>query len=183
MLRSSKAELQDLLCRDDDNSVDYLQKNKVWDVHILVHYQSHLRTKEFLPEDISTFRFNTMARKDYFSFVNHPHAIELIRSTCDITTAPPANTGLTDNFKVAHSPAYSLKKSIMWDASLFTTFKEVKNWGTWRRNELDTARVQDLSEMLNPNHRAVTNYHVNLFKENQKLMCAVCDKTLYSDLG
>ena len=37
--------------------------------------------------------------------------------------------------------------------------------------------------MLNPDCRPLTADDVNLFKENQKSMCAVFDKTLQTDLG
>ena len=37
--------------------------------------------------------------------------------------------------------------------------------------------------MLNSNYRAVTSNDVNLFKEKQKFMCAVFDKTLQIDRG
>ena len=58
MLRYSKAELQDLSCRDDEDVVFYLQKYEVGDIRMIVHCQSHLRAKDLLPKDIDTFRFN-----------------------------------------------------------------------------------------------------------------------------
>ena len=71
---------------------------------MMVYYQSHLRANDLLPEDTETFRFNSMTRKDHNSFVNHPDAMVLVSSTCDMTTIMPANSGLADNFKVACSP-------------------------------------------------------------------------------
>ena len=65
-----------------------------------------------------------MTRKDCISFVNHPDAIALISSAGDMTTTPPANTGLSDKFKVTYSLADLFKKSIEREASLFTTFKK-----------------------------------------------------------
>ena len=58
ILRYSKAHLQELSGRDDDDSVHCIQKNEVRDVHMLVHYQSQPITTEILPEDVKTFRFN-----------------------------------------------------------------------------------------------------------------------------
>ena len=74
---------------------------------MIVHYQSHLITKELFTEGKYTFRFNSMIRKDFRSFVNHPDDIALISSTGDITVKPPTNTGLSDNFKFTYSPADS----------------------------------------------------------------------------
>ena len=72
---------------------------------MMVHYQSHLSTDVLLPEDIETFRFNSITRKYHVSFVRHPEHIALVSSTGDMNTTPPVNTGLADNFKVAYSPA------------------------------------------------------------------------------
>ena len=63
ILRLSNAHLKDLSCRDDDVSVLCLQRHEVGDARIMVHYQSYLRAKELLPEDMDTFRFKSMARK------------------------------------------------------------------------------------------------------------------------
>ena len=53
---------------------------------MLAHYQCHLIATETFPEDVDTFGFNTIPKKCGVSFVNHLDAIELISSTCDITT-------------------------------------------------------------------------------------------------
>ena len=95
---------------------------------MIVNYQHHLSTNNILPEDIETYRFTSIARKDHISFVRHPDSIALVSSTGDATTTPPDNTGLADNFKVAYSLAESFKKSIKRDASLFTTFNEGTYW-------------------------------------------------------
>ena len=75
MLQLSKVHLQELSCIDDDDSVLYLQNREVGDVRMMVYYQFHLRAKETLPEDMDVLRFNSITRKDYVSFVNHPDTI------------------------------------------------------------------------------------------------------------
>ena len=112
---------------------------------MLLHYQSHLIATEIFPENACGFRFNTMTRRDCVSLLNHLDTIELISSTGDMNAAPPAYTGLADNFKVACSPNDSSKKHIKIHASLFNTFKEGKHWDTWRKNALVTARAQDVA--------------------------------------
>ena len=144
---------------------------------MIVHYQSYFRAKDLLPEYIETFRFNSITRKDYVSFVNHPDAIALVSSTGDMTTTPPAKTGLVHNFKVTSFLSDSFKNSIKRDASLFNTFKEGNYWGAWRRNALATTRAQDIAGVINPDYRPVTEDDVNIFKEKQKSMCAAVDKT------
>ena len=76
---------------------------------MLVHYQSHLFSKEIIPEDTDTFRLNSIRSKDWRSFVNLTYSIALISSTGYITAKPHTNTGLVDKFKVTYSPDDSFK--------------------------------------------------------------------------
>ena len=99
------------------------------------------------------------------SFAKHPDDIALMSSTGESTTKTPANTGLSDNFKVTFSPVDSFKKSIKRDSGIFTNFKEGKYWENWHRNTLATARAQNAAELLNSDYCAVTTDDVNLFKE------------------
>ena len=96
--------------------------------------------------------------------MNNPDDIALISSTCDMATSLPANTGLAENFKVAYSLAYSFKKSIKRDSSIFTIFKGGKYWDTCHRNSLAISREQYADEVLNTYHHPVTDDDVNLFK-------------------
>ena len=54
--------------------------------------------------------------------MNHPDSISLTSSTGDITTTPPASTGLADNFKVAFS---HLQESHFSNLQLDKEFKNV----------------------------------------------------------
>ena len=139
--------------------------------------------KELFPEDSCTFGFNSIRRKHWRSFVNHPDAISLISSTEDISAKRPTNTGLVDNFKFTFSPVDSFKNSIKINAGILTTFKEGKYWDAWRRNTLATTKVQDAAEVLNLHYRTATADDVNLFKKKQKFVCAVFDKMLQTDRG
>ena len=132
---------------------------------MLVHYQSHLIATEIFPEDTDAFRFNPITMKYHISFVNHPDKIALINSIGDMNTIPLANTGLSDRFKDDCSSADSFKNSIKRHASLFTTFKEVKNWDAWHRNTLATDRAQDRAEVLNPDCCPLTEDDANIFIE------------------
>ena len=97
---------------------------------MLVLYQFHLIATELFPEDADTdaFRFNSITRKEFISFVNYPDVIALIISIDDTTTTQPSNTGLVDNFKVDYFLADSLKHSVKKDTRIFTTFNEGQNW-------------------------------------------------------
>ena len=113
--------------------------------------------------------------------MNHPDAIKLISSAVNIDTNPPANTGLTDNFKVACSPDDYFKKYIERNSGVFTTFNEGKHWCTWYRNTFATARSQQIAEVSNSDYLAAANDVVNLFREKQKFVHATLDKTLQTD--
>ena len=123
-----------------------------------------------------------MSRKDQ-RFFNRPDIVALISSSGYISTKPPTNTGLADNFKFTYLPAGLFKKSIERDAVLFTTFEEVTCWDAWRRNILATTRAQDTEEVLNSDHCSVNADDVNIFKEKQKFTHAVFCKTLQTDRG
>ena len=144
---------------------------------MIVHYQSQLREKDLLPEEIHTFRFNSITSKNCISFAHHPDDMSLVSSIGDMTTTQPANSGLSENFKLSYSPAGSLKKSFKRDASIFTTFKG-KYWYSCLRNTTSTAREQEIAEVLNPDYRPVTKDDVIFFRKNHKFMHAVFDKTL-----
>ena len=179
---SDKAELEKLT-HEDEEGIFYLEDYEINKMRMLLHYRSHLVATGKFPEDADSFRCNTMPKKDYRSFANHPDCDDLIRASGDITAKAPRGSGLADYSKSTYSPADSFKRSIKRDASIFTTFKDSKQWDTWRRNTVATARAQDVAEVLNPNYRAVTAEDKALFKEKQKFMHAVFDKTLQTDRG
>ena len=52
---------------------------------MLVDCQSHLIEKKLFPEHIDSFRLNSISRKDWRDFVNHPDAIALVSLEGDIT--------------------------------------------------------------------------------------------------
>ena len=97
VLRYSKEMLNEIFCREEGGSAHHLKKHEVGDICVLVHYQSHLITKELFIEDTNSFRFSTVSREAWDAFVNHPDDVASISSTGDITSKPPTNTGLAVN--------------------------------------------------------------------------------------
>ena len=92
---------------------------------MMVHCQSHLSTNNRVHEDIETYRFTSITRKENVSFVIHPDSIALVSLKGDMNTTLPANSGLAENFKVAYSLAESFKKSVKRGSSLFDTLRKV----------------------------------------------------------
>ena len=83
---------------------------------------------EIFPKDADAFMFNSISRKDPISFVNYPDTIALINSTGCMTTTPPDNTALEENFKFTYSLDDSFKKSIKRDTSLSLLLKKENIW-------------------------------------------------------
>ena len=100
-----------------------------------------------------------------------------------MTSTPPPRSALDEKFKVSYFPAESFKKPTKIETSLFNTFKEGKYWNTWRMKTLATDKVQDLAEMINPDHIPVTQDDMHIFKEKQNFMHAIFDKTLQTNRG
>ena len=112
VLQHSKKELKDIPRRDDDDAILCLRKHEVGDVLMMVHYKYHFRANDLLLEEKDKSRFNSIIRKDCISFVGHPVAMALVRSTGNMTATPLANTALTYNFKVACAPDESFKSPL-----------------------------------------------------------------------
>ena len=85
----------------------------------------HLQGKGEFPEDVTTFRCNTIAREGWGAFAVHPESIRLTSATGDISTSPPFNSGLASAVPSLYSPAETFK-STKRDANLFPLFKESK---------------------------------------------------------
>ena len=67
--------------------------------------------------------------------------------------------------------------------SRFATFKEGKHCDAWCRNTLATPRAHEIANVFNADHSPISEDEVNLFKEKQKCMHAVFDKTLQTNRG
>ena len=68
ILRYSKEELKDLSCVEDDGTVLRLAEHEIGGICMLVLYQQHLLVNGLSPEDITSFRFNSITFKDYSTF-------------------------------------------------------------------------------------------------------------------
>ena len=156
VLRFSKADLNELSHKEDNDTVKFLEKHEVGDVRMMFHYQRSLVAKNLFPEELDDFSFTSITRKDCASFSEHPDGMALFIATGDVTSTPSPNSGLDENFKASYSSAESFKKSIKRDADLFTAFKEGKYWDTWHNNTLATARAQGVAKVLNPDYFPVT---------------------------
>ena len=75
------------------------------------------------------------------------------------------------------------RKGIKRDPTLFPILKDQKQWDNFERDTRVQARAQAVDNVLDPTYVASTSEERELFKEQQKYMCAVFVKALLTDQG
>ena len=80
-------------------------------------------------------------------------------------------------------PVQEFKKTIKRDKSNYIPLTEDKQWDSWRRSTIATARIHDCEEILDPNYKPSTPEEKELFDEKQKFMYAVFETYLQTDMG
>jgi hypothetical protein len=102
---------------------------------------------------------------------------------------PTAQTGiapqpaLASNPHSSRDPVTDFKIGIKRDVNLFPKLKTDKGWDSWKRTVVTQARMQDVSEVLDPTYVPTTPVMKLLFVEKQKFMYAVFDTVLLNDQG
>ena len=86
----------------------------------------YLQAKGEFPNDISSFRYNTITWEALGAFIIHSDSMRLLSSTGDITTSLLPSSGLTPIAINLYSLTETFKKSIKRDASHFISFKDGK---------------------------------------------------------
>ena len=64
VLRSSKTDLNELLHKEDDDTITFFEKHEVGGVRIIFYYRRSLVAKNIFPEHMDTYWFTSTARKD-----------------------------------------------------------------------------------------------------------------------
>ena len=75
------------------------------------------------------------------------------------------------------------RKGIKRDKSHYQVFKEDKQWDSWRRSTLATARSHACEEVFDPNYRPTTADELAVFTEKQKFIYSVFEEKLKTDMG
>lgn len=118
------------------------------------------------PQDFEEWRTEERSRA-----VNVPVPPMSVRNT---TTASSLNP---------RDPVAEFQKGIKRDATLYTNFKDEKNWDTWQRSTVSTARAQKLDNILDSNYKPVTNEEKQLFDDQQKFLYDVFQRNIQTDQG
>ena len=73
----------------------------------------------------------------------------MLESTRETSSNPPPGLAGSSGSSLHQLTAFeSFKRNVKRGPSQFSSFKEVKNWDTWRRNTIETARDHDVEMVL-----------------------------------
>ena len=107
------------------------------------------------------------------------------QTTGNILPDPQGNTPSPQHVSTVstQSSLDNFKRGIKRDPSLFSTYKDEKQWDKYQRATLAQAHVQGVDEVLDSGYKPKSLKAKQLFTEKQKYMYAVFEKTLLTDQG
>ena len=108
----------------------------------------------------------------------HPDSHSLLQATRDRPSDPPPSLVSSGNSSSPCTPVKNIKRNINRDSSQITNSDDGKYWDAWSKKTLDTARAQDIAEVLSTECSPLTPDKVLLFEEKNKLMCSIFATTL-----
>ena len=80
-----------------------------------------------------------------------------------------------------YNPVQQFTKGIKKDIKSFPKLKDSKQWDSWYLSIKAHARIQDLSEVLNPRYTPMGESNRLLFREKNTFMYAVFAEVLFTD--
>ena len=116
---------------------------------------------------------------DYRMDIYDPNATQL--STQLSTSSSKVKKSTTSTYN--RQPAEEFKKGIKREKDHYTTLKEDKQWDSWRRTTLATARSHACEQVFDPDYKPTTTEDKDLFDEKQKFIYSVFDDCLKTDVG
>ena len=119
----------------------------------------------------------SLRREEFDAFRVGP---DLYRLQLNPSVPPPRPTMLSSR---TSDPLYEFRKGIKRDMTQFPLLKDEKQWDSWHRSTVATARAQDVSQILDENFTPSSDEDKLVFDAKQKYMYAVFEKTLLTDQG
>ena len=174
--------LKDLKATDADNNTLALDDWEVSEIINISRYTACLREEK--GED---FRLKDIDASLFEDFKLSPTRTKFQCAQGDITRTPPSSLTSSHSPNLqhnrSHAPAESFKKGVKRDSTMHNTFKDGKQWDTWRRHLRATAMAQDVDDVLNKDYAPTTPEDADLFQEKKKFMYSVFERTLLTDQG
>jgi hypothetical protein len=126
---------------------------------------------------LSFDEYLAMTSDDYDDFRTDPSYMPTAQTGTAVM--PPSQSSNSHT----RDPVTDFKRGIKRDVNLFPRLKTDKGWDSWKRTVVTQARMQDVSEVLDPTYVPSTPTMRLLFDEKQKFMYAVFDTVLQNDQG
>ena len=182
ILNLDRSSLKDLGATGTDGNNLALDDWEVSEIINISRYAKHLREQkgeDFRLKDIEISLFQDFKLSPAYTQVQYAQGY--------ITRTPPSSLASSYSPNIQQNwgctPAETFKKGIKRDASIYSTFKDGKQWDTWRRHLRATAMAQDKDDVLNADYNPATTEGIDLFRENKKFMHSVFERTLLADKG
>ena len=128
--------------------------------------------------------WTTIAADDYDDFRTGSNISEMLDVPATPTsTRSSGSMGTTSRSNFTRDPVADFCRGIKRDVSHYSVLKDEKQWDAWSRSTVAQARAQDVDDVINPAYTPTNNAEKTLFKEKQKFMFAVFERTLLTDQG
>ena len=172
ILNMDRSGLKDLKAADADGNTLTLDDWEVSEIINISRHAAHMRAEkgdDFRLKDIDVALFE--------DFKLSPACTQMQYARCDITATPPSSLTSSHSPNVNQNrvctPAESFRKGIKRDSTIFNTFKDEKQWDTWRRHLRATSMAQNTDDVLNKDCNPVSAEEKDLFQEKKKFMHSV----------
>lgn len=96
---------------------------------------------------------------------------------------PVSSPTSSTNRLATRSPAEDFRRGVKRDPSHYLPLREDKQWDSWRRSTISTARAHGCEDVFNPNYKPRTSDDMALFVEKQKFVYSVFESVLKTDMG
>ena len=173
-------DIDTLMYSDKDKSGKNKKPQDVprWAKRLLIILQSYIHYKN--SEGVTDFTTLTKDDYDHYrSFVFNSNAPHVPTSTTFIPSNPSSKG--TNPFN--RSPAEEFKKTVKRDKAHYKALKTDKQWDSWNRSTISTARTHGCEDVLDSKYVPRTQEDKDLFDEKQKFMYSVFEDYLQTDKG
>ena len=174
-----------IMSQDDLDALDYPDPASTADPRPLIALQ---RGKRGLLRAYICFVRHLQQEHTFENFVSiSKDDFDLYRTTmydpsCSLSPSPPAPAAST-SATGRGSLVDDFRKSIKHDKSHYVALREDKQWDSWKRSTVATARSHGCEEIFDPSYMPITSTDKAIFDEKQKFMYSVFEDKLHTDMG
>ena len=171
LMTISEEKIEKLEYLDDSNTKIELHDGHKSLVKIFQAYMHHYDLDSSDIMDISSDQF------DYFRVKFYNPNAPISRTTTSTSTTTSATTPFTRN------PANEFRKSVKRDKTQYSALKTEKQWDSWKRSTIATARAHGCEDIFDPGYTPKSGDDHDIFQEKQKFIYSVFEEMLQTDMG